>query len=215
MQHGDTKEGIYCISYGSRLITFAYMGTLVEVPFVNEVNFGWPTLNKDEDRVIAASFVTGGGKRRLTGRGTWDGAIVKISVPGLDFSTNLFHAKFDIGNVWPGAETLDGAYVQVGGRDSASQHQLVLITPGTTTYVADLSGRYIGLRWDTVYQALRVVEPTVDGIAEFLARRAERHCKTHRALTWTLKTLERLDKQKYWSRTLNDRLRGASRVSLR
>jgi hypothetical protein len=157
---GHPHGGIHCFSSGVRVVLLQVNGCSFEVPLINEVKKGWPKLSRNADYVISASpsYLR---TRALAGRGNWDGAIVKIATASLDFSSNKAHAVMKIGNVWAGAETLHGAYVQVGSRKHQLQQQLIIVEAGVTTYVADHSARYIGLRWDSPYHVATPIPWTV------------------------------------------------------
>lgn len=68
-------------------------------------------------------------------------------------------SKFDLRGSWPGAETLDEAWVQIGPRKSPAQAQGFWISKGEVIVVADLHSRYIELSWDGNDLVVRKADP--------------------------------------------------------
>lgn len=143
------------------------------------------------------------GRPVLIARDQWEGVVLSVSVAELNFET-LVPASFPVFDAWPGVETIEPAFVQVGRRRSHTQHQLVAIHHGTSAIIADRSRRYLTL---SCKGGLLDVRPTRRReLAQHLIVRARERLSTHSSLSWTLKTVCALGSPDLWTRDLQARM---------
>lgn len=119
--------------------------------------------------VMEARPETFKGAKVLAARSSFEGALLIINVSALVFPEQT-SSRFQVENAWPGAGTLDDAWVQVGSRKSPIQAQGIWIPKGENLIVADLYSRYIELFWNGVELSVRPADSL--RCALFLVRRA-------------------------------------------
>ncbi len=144
------------------------------------------------------------GSKVICGRGGWRGALLAVVTYNLNFDPGLSADFGKLSNAWPGAETLNPAFVQVGSRSAVSQHQLIAIAHKKFIIVADQDCRYI--RIDCYDGQLSVRPARREELGHLLVLRAEKYLDTHDSLTWTWYTLKRLGLLSLWSSLLAERL---------
>ena len=180
------------------------------IPFFNHPSHGLPRLK--EKLIIEAAPRTYAGRKCLSGRGRWTGALLHIRTLNLAFPAHKGSDFGALSNVWRGAETMNEVFGQSGQRSNPKQEQLVALDDGETVFVADANARYMGVLCRT--GQLNSFPADKNALASFLARRAKAKCwNSHRALLWTYFTLERLGVLGYWSIELANRTTSLERSS--
>lgn len=145
------------------------------------------------------------GPRFIGGRGSWTGALLRISTFKLNFDPDRSSYFQGMVNLYPGAETLAPAFVQLGDRQHADQHQLLAIEDKESVFVADRGQRYIKVTCNA--GSLSVTPALKTELGYFLVKRAEAKLYDVKSLMWTWHTLDRLHLGHLWSKVLQDRLR--------
>ncbi len=145
------------------------------------------------------------GRKAIIGRAKWPGALLSLSTFRLEFDPGVSSHIPEVQNAWSGLETLHPAFVQIGGRSTHDQHQLVAISDGKFAIVADRGKRY--MRVDCKGGSLSTQSVQRVELAQLLVKRAELFLMDNAAaLAWTWHTLEKLGMLQCWPRSLEERL---------
>ena len=152
------------------------------------------------------------GPRSIVGRGSWQGALLKISTFPLDFEPGL-STQVSVENSWPGAEVPHGAFVQVMKRQMASQYQLVAIEDAKFIIVGDRQARYI--RIDCHNGRLFTRPAQRFDLGRLLVQRAELMPDQLEVLNWTWYALGQLGMRQLWPDTLGEKLRALRKLKSR
>lgn len=130
---------------------------------------------------------------------------IGISTFSLDFDPAGSSHFGEIKNSWAGAEVIGEPFVQIGDRNSADQHQLVVVKQGQSVIVADRHCKYMMISCEGDQLIGRPAEKAELGAV--LVRRLEVDLSqaSHSGLLWTWHTLRRLNLKSMWTQKLQEK----------
>jgi hypothetical protein len=212
----DVQKNAYHLSpHGQPVVGFGHVsGKTIKIGELGGGNSVTLDLGKNSDGMFprtngynldeGAPFRYPNGPRVIIGRGTWGGALLRVSTFPLNFDSEV-STQVSVQNTWPGAEVVRGAFVQIMRRRAENQHQLVAIEDGAFVLVGDRQARYI--RIDCCEGRLFPRPAERAELGRLLVERAELMHDQIKVLTWTWYALKELGVTYLWTDFLEGRMR--------
>jgi hypothetical protein len=196
-------DSITGVTRGSVRIGRLNDGRAVLLPMLpNPKDHSMPVAHDGNLFLAAPAWIPGQGPA-LMGHGNWKGGLLLLDTADLKFASEGSSDFGPFGTIPAGAEVPGGAFVQVGGRGSHEERQLLAIEDGSYVVIADHHYRYMTV-WcenETMHGGPALLQDLGYTLVKRLGPQAGRE-----ELRWTRDRLNLLRLSSFWTSALERRL---------